>query len=396
MLGWELPPNNSGGLGVACLQLSKALAEAGADIDFILPYHHAPRYNFMRVTSALAPGTQPTTAMQAYDSYRYELGDGSIFELSGDDQPASYARLVSRLVDTMEFDIIHAHDWLTFRAALAARQKKAVPLVLHVHSIERDRAGGQAGNPWVREIESTAMLMADRVIAISERTKQMIIDDYHIPSDKIEVVHNSLDISALEPLDEQNAYRYLQDLKQDGWQVVANVGRLTIQKGIPHLVEAASEVIKRLPKTVFLFVGDGEQRDELVELVADRKIARHVLLAGFQRGKKWRDAYAIADLFVMPSVSEPFGLTPFEAAAYGTPALVSKQSGISEIFTNCLKVDFWDINEMSNKIVGLLRSRALQAELASNAALELRQQSWNGAAERIMDSYRDLVEKAPA
>lgn len=394
MLGWELPPNNSGGLGVACLQLSKALAYAGADIDFILPHYHEPKYDFMRVTSALKQGVRAIVPTSVYDSYRYLLEDGSFFDVNIHDQQAAYAHMVGKLAETMEFDIIHAHDWLTFRAALLAREKKNTPLILHVHSIERDRAGGQPGNPWVREIEATAMLLADHVIAVSERTKQMIIDDYHIPADKIEVVHNSIDISSMEPLEEENAYRYLADLKSDGWKVVTNIGRLTIQKGLPHLMEAAQEVIKRAPKTIFMFVGDGDMRDELLELAAEKNIARNVIFTGFQRGKNWRDAYAISDLFVMPSVSEPFGLTPYEAAAYGSPSLVSKQSGIAEVFKNCLKIDFWDVNEMSNQIVAVLQNPSLQETLRDNAWQEFQQLGWGKAADKIMDRYQHFTQKA--
>ncbi len=396
MLGWELPPHNSGGLGVACLQLSKALARAGADIDFILPYRHEARYDFMRVTSMFKEGPQPLSMVSIYDSYRHRYDDGNYIDIEANGQQESYARLVGQLARSLEFDIIHAHDWLTFRAALLAREIKSVPVVLHVHSIERDRAGGNPGNPWVREIEATSMLLADHVFAVSERTKQMIVEDYHIPADKIEVVYNSLDISGLEPLDEANAYHYLQDLKSEGWKVISNVGRLTIQKGIPHLIEAASQVVKHYPKSIFLLVGDGEQRDEILELAAQKKIARHVIFTGFQRGKRWRDAYAISDLFVMPSVSEPFGLTPFEAIAYGAPSLVSKQSGVSEIFRNSLKVDFWDINEMVNKIVAVLRSPALQADLTGNAREEYQQLGWERSAGRIMECYHHFAEKAAA
>lgn len=394
MLGWELPPNNSGGLGVACLQLSRALAAAGADIDFILPYHHEPSYDFMRVISAFSPAHPEYLHFGAYEGYRYQLDDGSYIDLGGTDQQAAYAKLVGRLAEQLEFDIIHAHDWLTFRAALIARQKKDVPLILHVHSIERDRAGGQPGNPWVREVEATAMLLADHVIAVSQRTKQMICDDYGIPANKIEVVHNSIDTSVLSPLDSQNAFSYLDSLKADGWRVVASIGRLTIQKGLPHLVSAATEVVKRLPKTIFLFVGDGEQRDELLEQAASAGIAENVIFTGFQRGKRLRDAYGIADLFVMPSVSEPFGLTPYEAAAYGTPSLVSKQSGVAEAFQNCLKVDFWDVNEMANIIVAVLRERPLQAELGRNAGYEFQRLGWGDAASRIVSRYQKFMEGA--
>lgn len=396
MLGWELPPNNSGGLGVACLQLSKALASAGADIEFVLPHYDGTRYEFMRVTSALAHGIRAIVSAKAYDSYRYLLDDGSFFDVNIHDQQTAYTQMVGRLVESLEFDVIHAHDWLTFRAALLARERKNKPLVLHVHSVERDRAGGQSGNPFVREIEATSMLLADHVIAVSERTKQMIVDDYHIPSEKIEVVHNSIDVSDLAPLDEHNAYKYLGDLKNDGWKVVVNVGRLTIQKGLPHLVAAASEVAKRCPKTIFLFVGDGDQRDELLELAAEKNIARNVIFTGFQRGKQWRDAYGVADLFVMPSVSEPFGLTPFEAAGYGTSSLISKQSGVAEVFKNCLKVDFWDVDEMANKIVAVLQNEVLRDVLTQNAWQEFQSLGWNFAADQIMNRYRSFHERAAA
>ncbi len=396
MLGWELPPNNSGGLGVACLQLSKALASAGADIEFILPYSHEPKYDFMRVTSTHNSAVKSVDMIGNYDSYRYYLDNGEFIDISAHDQQAAYAHLVGRIVESREFDIIHAHDWLTFRAALLCREKTGKPLILHVHSIERDRAGGKDGNPLVREIEATAMLLADHVIAVSQRTKDSIVADYHIPADKIEVVHNSIDKSSFESIEDANAYKYLADMKMNGWKVVTNIGRITIQKGLSHLIEAAAEVVKREPKTYFLLVGDGEQRDELLELAAEKGISKNVIFTGFQRGKNWRDAYAISDLFVMPSVSEPFGLTPFEATAYGSPSLVSKQSGVAEVFTNCLKVDFWDINEMANKIVSVIQNPALGQELHTNAWQEYQRLSWDGAATKIMDRYQAVTDKVLA
>ncbi len=396
MLGWELPPNNSGGLGVACLQLSKALTAAGADIDFILPCRHEPNYDFMRVVSAFGTKSFPGWDVKAYESFRYLSEGGDFIDFDMNDQQAVYAKRVGQLVEHMEFDIIHAHDWLTFRAALLVRQKRSVPLVLHVHSIERDRAGGQPGNPWVREVEATAMLLADHILAVSHRTKRMICEEYGVPADKVEVVHNAVDINELAPIEGRNSFSYLESLKADGWKVVASVGRLTVQKGLPHLVSAAAEVVKRLPKTIFLFVGDGEQRDELLEQAAASGIASNVVFAGFQRGKRWRDAYSIADLFVLPSVSEPFGLTPYEAAAYSTPSLVSKQSGVAEAFQNCLKVDYWDTNEMANKIVAVLREDPLQHELSRSANHEFQRLAWSGAASRIIRRYNQLAEKVSA
>lgn len=388
MLGWELPPHNSGGLGVACLQLSQALAGRGADIEFVLPYRHSVSYPFMRLRSPGNLSAEQFTG--AYDSFSFITSTG------GGADHSSYAGFVSKLVELTEFDIIHAHDWLTFRAALLAKEKSGCPLVLHVHSVERDRAGGKPGNPLVREIEGTAMHLADLVLAVSQRTRRAIIEDYGIPADKVEVVHNSIDAASFAPLEPDNAYKFLTDMKAFGWKIVVNVGRLTIQKGLTHLVRAAAIVIDKQPKTFFLIVGDGEQRNELIELAAELGISKHLLMAGFQRGKNWRDAYAVGDLFVMPSVSEPFGLTPFEAAAYGTPSLISKQSGVSEVFKNCLKVDFWDEHEMANQIVAVLRSQALAEQLQLNAWQEYQQLSWGKSADQIMDHYRRFTQKVAA
>jgi glycosyltransferase involved in cell wall biosynthesis len=346
----------------------------------------------MKVTTALK-GLSPYQFIGNYDSYSYIDTLGETKQMSASTQQAAFVEMVGKIVESLEFDIIHAHDWLTFRAALLAREKSGKPLILHVHSIESDRSGGQGGNPIVREIEKTSMLLADHVIAVSHHTKNCIIRDYHIPADKIEVVHNSLDRAMLEHQDEDNAYKYLQDMKKQGWSVVANVGRLTIQKGLPHLMGAAARVVRLRPKTLFLLVGDGEQRDELIEMAAEFGIAKNVIFAGFQRGKNWRDAYKIADLFVMPSISEPFGLTPFEATAYSTPSLISKQSGVSEIFKSCLKVDFWDEQEMANKMLAALNSPGLTESLIDNAKLEYERLSWSHSADKIMRRYQQFRQK---
>ena len=389
MLGWELPPHNSGGLGVACYQLCKSLAQNGADIEFILPYDTKHDIDFMKVTPAhpgIAEAIIPSSV--AYDSYRYIYEDGSeeFFDVFA--QQNAYENAVERLVEAREFDVIHAHDWLTFRAAIRAKQKVNKPLILHVHSIEKDRAGGHYGNPLVREIEYLSMMIADRVVTVSQHTKDMVEQEYGIPSDKIEVVHNSIDLSEIENSLDENAYKYLEKMKNHGYRVAANVGRLTIQKGLPHLLRAARLVIDKHPKTLFLFVGSGEQRDELLELAAELGIADKVFFAGFQRGRNWRDAYRVADLFVMPSVSEPFGLTPLEAIGYGTPVLISKQSGVSEVIQNCLKVDFWDINEMANQITAVVQNPVLGEELLRNSYHEYQKLSWHNTAVKLIDVYK--------
>jgi len=388
MLGWELPPHNSGGLGVACYQMCEALSKNEVDLEFILPYKAEHNISFMKVKAARPAGVlEILKSGIAYDSYKYVYKDGHEEWKDIYSQVWFYQQAVSDMAKSMSFDIVHAHDWLTFRAALMIKASRNCPIILHVHSVESDRAGGKRGNPLVHEIEESAMLQADSIIAVSEHTKRIIIRDYGIPADKIEVVHNSIDTSHLEPLEGENAYRYLTQLKSQGYSIVSNAGRLTIQKGLYNLLQAAKIVIERLPKTIFLIVGSGEQYQELISLSADLGIGPNVMFAGFQRGKFLRDSYSVADLFVMPSVSEPFGLTPLEAGLYGVPSLISKQTGVAEILKNCLKVDFWDVNEMANKIVGVLSSRSIQDTMKENLAKELWGISWDQSAEKIMKLY---------
>jgi glycosyltransferase involved in cell wall biosynthesis len=392
MLGWELPPHNSGGLGVACYQLCKALSKKDFDIEFILPYNAEHDIDFMDVTAAHPQDV--LTVVEAggvYDSNKYIYEDGTEEWLDIVGQQALYEKSVAKMIGSRQFDIIHAHDWLTFRAGLRARAISNCPLILHVHSIERDRAGGNAGNPLVREIEAIAFQLADRIVAVSDITKQAIMKDYDIPSDKIDVVHNSIDRELMIPLDDDNVYKYLTQLKTQGWRVITNVGRLTIQKGLFNLLYAAKEVIAREPKTMFLIVGNGEQYNELVSLSAELGIARNVIFTGFQRGKNWRDSFGIGDLFVMPSISEPYGLTALEAIEYGSPVLISNQSGVGESIKNCLRVDSWDTHEMANQMTNLVRSDSFREELYHNAHRELLQLSWEDAAHKLSNIYERHV-----
>ncbi len=389
MLGWELPPHNSGGLGVACYQLCKALSKKDIDLEFVLPYHSGESPEFMKLTAARPVGVvEILQSGIAYDSYKYRYADGheewhDIFS-----QAAVYERAVEQMADTAEFDIVHAHDWLTFRAAMRLKMKTGCPIILHVHSIEADRAGGSHGNPLVHEIEESSFMMADRILAVSDHTRKAIHREYGIPLDKIEVVHNSIELDTIVPLDTDNTFRYLSSLKAQGYKVITNIGRLTVQKGLPNLLKAAQKVIELEPKTIFLIVGSGEQYEELIELSADLGIGKNVIFTGFQRGKAWRDAFAVADLFAMPSVSEPFGLTPLEAATYGAPSLISKQSGIGEVLHSCLRVDFWDIDEMANQIIAAIRSESLRSQLLESAQQEVGSMSWQRAADTVYDIYQ--------
>jgi len=395
MLGWELPPHNSGGLGVACYQMCESLANYEVDLEFIIPYKAEHNINFMKVTSA-----RPADVLEiiqsgiAYDSYKYIYSDGHEEWKDIYSQAKFYELAVADMAQKMSFDIVHAHDWLTFRAAMRIKAARNCPVILHVHSIESDRAGGRPGNPLVHEIEETSLLSADAIIAVSQHTKNLIVKNYHIPADKIEVIHNSIDTRYLESYDGHNTYRYLEQLKNNGYKIISSVGRLTIQKGLVNLLLAAKEVVYRMPKTIFLIVGSGEQYYELINLAAELGIAQNVIFAGFQRGSAWRDSYAIADLFVMPSVSEPFGLTPLEAGFYDVPSLISKQTGVSEILRSCLKVDFWDVNEMANKIVSVLRNEPLSQVLRSELQQELSNISWDNSVKKIKNLYGRFVEEA--
>jgi glycogen synthase len=378
MLGWELPPYNAGGMGVECIRLCKALSKKGTDIDFVVPYtaDHSD-IDYMKVRPAHPQDVvQVLKAGTTYDSSKYVdvkvLSTGEVRTLDLYGQVSLYEEAVARMIPILEFDIIHAHDWLTCRAAIRAKMMSGRPLVIHIHSIESDRSGrAHGGNPFVREIEALGMQMADRIIAVSEVTKKSIIREYDIPADKIEVVHNNVDMAALPPLSNENEYRYLTRMKEQGYRIVVNVGRLTIQKGLSHLLRAFSIAVQYRPKSFLLIVGAGEQYHELITLAADLGIAKHILFTDFQRGKRWRDAFSIADLYVLPSPTEPFGITALEAINYNTPILVSKETGVVEVIQNALKVDYWDHNEMANKIVGVLDNDNLRDTLSQNAFQEL-------------------------
>lgn len=397
MLGWELPPHHTGGMGVVCYQMCKELAHSGADIEFILPFAaDFPNIDFMAINPALPEGVEEVigiTAGSTYDSQYFECvsTDGSTRGVHMDEHQTQYARYVAKLAKINEYDVIHAHDWLTFRAALAAKQVSGKPLFVHIHATEYDRSGGGRGNPQVREIEYMGLHLADKIFAISQATKDTIIREYDIDPDKIEIVHNAMELEDHELHEDTsaNTFKYLQAMQSVGYRVVLSAGRLTIQKGLTNLLEAFALVVSRQPKSLLLVVGSGEQYTELIEKSAELGISGNVLFTGRLdgTGKTWRDAFRVANLFVMPSVSEPFGLTPFEALHQHTPSLISKQSGASELLKNVLKVDFWDIDEMANQIIAVLRSPDLEQTLATEGHAELERITWKKSVDTMMQHY---------
>lgn len=397
MLGWELPPHHTGGMGVVCYQMCKQLARSGAEIEFVLPYTaDFSHINFMKINPALPDNVEKVIGNQigsTYDSqyFQYISEDGSTRGVAMNEHQANYASYVARLVQIGQYDVIHAHDWLTFRAALAAKHATGLPLFVHVHSTEFDRSGGNSGNPMVREIEYIGLHLADRIFAVSQATKDIIVREYGIDPNKIEVVHNAMEFEAHELYEDtlDNTFKYLMRMKEAGYGVVVSAGRLTIQKGLTHLLKAFQKVVANRPKSFLLVVGPGEQYTELIELSAKLGLSGNVIFTGHLNGtgKHWRDAFKIGNLFVMPSVSEPFGLTPFEALAQRTPALISKQTGASEILHSVLKVDYWDEDEMANQIISVLDHRELEETLATNGHEEMMNQSWKKPVETVMQHY---------
>lgn len=397
MLGWELPPHNSGGLGVACYHLSKALAHNGASIDFVLPYdaeHPDTDYMTIHPATALNP-IHKFGLMGAYDSrYVHELDldkvDMRDLQTMRGVQKR-YVKFVERLVRTKvdHPDVIHAHDWLTMEAGMRAKELTHAPLFVHVHATEFDRAGSfGSGNPIVHEIEYQGLMMADRIFAVSGITKNIIIHKYGIPADKIEVVHNAIDVASMGDHEyDHRTYEYLEKLKDDGHTIVSAVTRFTAQKGLSQLMHGFAEACSRHDKLVLLLAGDGEQRDELIQMSADLGISDKVLFTGFIRGKQWRDAYNIADVFVMSSVSEPFGLTALEAAHYDTALIISKQSGVGEVLRSIFRYDFWDTHKLADQLVGIATSPALKSSLKEDVKREYARLSWHDVAQKCLKLY---------
>ena len=398
MLGWELPPHNSGGLGVACLNMARALANQGADIDFVVPYEaEHPEIKFMKVLSATRLDPIYRYGGGAYESLRLlekiipTVDKEKLVSIR--DVQKSYCEFVEKYLMEFKPDIVHAHDWLTYEAGVLAKQKFNLPLIAHVHATEFDRAGMHYGNPLIHEVEREGLVLADQIIAVSETTKRIIHEKYHIPLSKISVVYNSLDenYDTAKYTFNHNAYNYLKNLKTAGYTVVSTVGRFTVQKGLHNLMHAAAMALSKNPKLIFLFAGDGEERDELINLAADLGISKNVIFTGFIRGKKLRDIYSISDIFVMSSISEPFGLTALEAAHHGDVLILTKQSGVSEIIWSALKYDFWDEKKLADEILAVASSPALKETLQQNVKREYHKISWNQVAKKCLKIYNKTM-----
>ena len=353
MFGWEFPPHNSGGLGTACYGLTKSLSKKGISIKFVLPGKIKSDVDFIKIISdddvcARSHGkyiiNSLLTAYSTNGSYKDRLfnenissdfsPNNSIYGRDLFEEVERYAVIGERIASMESFDIIHAHDWLTFKAALAAKRVSGKSLVVHVHATEFDRTGGNSINQYVYDIEKMGMEQADLVIAVSNYTKDKIVNNYGIDPSKVRVVHNGVEHENYS-LDKLNALRHHN-------KVVLFLGRLTLQKGPDYFVYTAKKVLEHYKDVIFVVAGSGDMEKFIIRKVAEMGLSDKFIFTGFLRGKDVLAIYKMADLSVMPSVSEPFGIAPLESLTQGTPVLISKQSGVSEVLNHCLKTDFWD------------------------------------------------------
>jgi len=416
MLGWEFPPFISGGLGTACYGLTKAMDELGIQVTFVLPKMVDVRYashvrllgpgvnsfQFSELKNvkfrAIASSLQPYSTAQAYrqrieEALRQKragsLGLSSLpieaVDYGGDmySEVHRYAAIAVELAREEQFDVVHAHDWMTFPAAIAVAAISGKPLVVHVHSTEFDRSGEHV-NQMIYDIERKGMERADKVIAVSQYTRNIIINRYGISGEKVEVVYN-----AVEPNHDNGGHADSVIGKDE--KIVLFLGRITMQKGPEYFLAAAKKVLEVMDNVKFVMAGSGDMLHRAVQMAAEMGIGHKVLFTGFLRGEDVQKIYRMADLYVMPSVSEPFGIAPLEALSNNVPVIISKQSGVSEVLTHALKVDFWDVNEMANKIIAVLKYPSLGITLGNHGNFEARKLRWKDAAAKCARIYEEML-----
>lgn len=436
MLGWEFPPFISGGLGTACYGLTRAMSGIGTDVMFVLPRPVAsPFSTHVRLVSPRkdSPLAQPSsefrmdefervtfrtvnaslnpyhTAVEHQEEIEARRAQQEMSESANRDQkgesvkpvaPAAaiaanyggdlfaevqrYAALASEIARGESFDLVHAHDWMTFPAGLAVAAMSGKPLVVHVHSTEFDRSGVHV-DQRIYDIERRGVHGAMKVIAVSHYTKNIVTHHYGVSPDKVDVVYNAVELNGNGQFD---AEKYA--IKRDE-KIVLFLGRITMQKGPEYFLAAAKKVLEVMDNVKFVMAGSGDMIRRTIELAASMGVGHKVLFTGFLRGQDVERVFKMADLYVMPSVSEPFGIAPLEALANDVPVLISKQSGVSEVLTHALKVDFWDINEMANKIIAVLRHPPLARTLREHGSFEVKKMSWLDSARACLSVYENAL-----
>ncbi len=426
MFGWEYPPHISGGLGTACFGLTKALSQKGVEIDFVVPrlYGDEPQngatlssasgvvarftreetlkveknISIIPIDSSILPyeseedylermkrrsqkseqpfGELKRRFVSLNQPFVFEGGyGGNLFE-----EVARYAVAAASLAKQKEFDLIHAHDWLCYKAGEIAKQISGKPLIVHVHATEFDRSG-EGINRRIYEMERQGMEAADRIVCVSEFTRKIVIEKYEQNPQKVVCVHNGAELPIQKSVHMQNSLNK---------KIVSFIGRITFQKGPDYFVEVAEKVLKRDKDFLFVMAGDGDMLNRMIDLVAKKRISENFFFTGFLRGEDLKTMLAMSDVYVMPSVSEPFGIMPLEAMQAGIPTIISRQSGVSEVLKNVIKVDFWDIDEMADAVYALGTRKTLSGILSSCGRTEAESITWSRAADKLSELYNEL------
>ena len=423
MFGWEFPPHIAGGLGTACYGMTKGLAHAGVDVLFVMPSasgdedqssvriinasdvavydtcHNIDEFlskvQFLRVGSNLHPYIDPTDftelveAEQKNQSEEFKFWFRQKYKFSGKygknlmEEVSRYAMVAGAIAAEQEFDVIHAHDWLTYYAGIAAKRVSGKPLVIHVHATSFDRGSADNIDTRVYEIERRGMLEADKVITVSDLTRNIVINKYGIDPAKVVTVHNAVDFSGRERIAVERGVKE---------KVITFLGRITFQKGPEYFIEAAAKVLKVCPDTRFVMAGSGDMMNRCIRYVAKLGIADRFYFTGFLRGDDVQKMFALSDVYVMPSVSEPFGISPLEAMKTDVPTIISKQSGVAEVLKYAIKVDFWDVNALADAMYGLLNYPALSSLAAEKGREEVDNLKWDSAAVKVRRVYESAIE----
>ena len=393
MFGWELPPYNSGGLGVACYGLARGLCHQGVSISFALPRQLPYHIPFMNILGYDLYGLHPVAINSLLKSYmtnsQYQHltteTDQDHLKMYGHtlyDEAMRFGSMAASWASHVPCHLNHAHDWMTYPAGMSAKRINGKPLVAHVHATEFDRTGGHVDSR-IADLEYQGLTTADKIITVSHYTKNIVNQYYGIPQDKITVVYNGVDPLEFSATDVRRVF--------PNDHIVLYVGRLTFQKGIEYFLRSAAKVLEYHPNTVFIIVGDGDMFTRHVLESAYLGISSRVIFTGFLTGAKLHSIYQMADAFVMPSVSEPYGLVVLEALASGVPCIVSKQSGVTETVKNIFTVDFWDTDKMAHLIDTVLTHPHLSKEMVQHARHELKALSWDNAARKTLSVYQSLL-----
>lgn len=420
MFGWEFPPHITGGLGTACYGLTKGLMKNNVDVTFVVPKaygdesdqvrlvnasdveldlrnkvfsQYQDQIDYIEINSNLIPYKDPEefyriTRVNELHSEENESVFSKRFQFSGKygdnlwEEVQRYALIAAQIAVENDCDVIHSHDWLTYEAGIAAKNATGKPLVVHMHATEFDRSG-EGLNQQVFELEQRGMMKADRVIAVSNLTRNIVIEKYGINPEKVVTVHN-----AVEP-DDKRAFASLQSSVKE--KVVTFLGRITFQKGPEYFIEAANKVLKLDDNVRFVMAGSGDMMNRMVKRVAELKIADKFHFTGFLKGEEVDKMFALSDVYVMPSVSEPFGISPLEAMRSNVPVIISKQSGVSEVLKHAIKVDFWDIDAMADAMHGIIHYDGISNLFKKYGKSEVDNMKWENAAAKVLDIYESLI-----